>query len=290
MHRSAPLIALAVLVAGCAGNDAPTAVDQPSPSAPSVSPTPTAAASASAVASAPGASGSSARAIYYLQDTSNGPRLYREFHRRAATTGVVRDAVTAMLTEPPVDEDYTSLWAKGTRVLGVRMDGSTAVIDLSKEAQTARGGAAFEGSTLQQLVWTATAADPSVKAVRLYVEGKPAGSLWGHVDTSRPMTRGQAAVELGPVWILRPDNGRIARGGTFGGEASVFEATVSWELRQGSRVVKAGFANASEGAPGRGSWSANADVPPGDYVLRAFESSAEDGRETFVDDKPLTVM
>jgi hypothetical protein len=30
-------------------------------------------------------------------------------------------------------------------------------------------------------------------------------------------------------------------------------------------------------------------VPPGEYVLRAYESSAEDGRATFVDDKPVTV-
>jgi hypothetical protein len=231
--------------------------------------------------------------VYYVCDvackTTNGPQLYREFHRRPATTGVVRDAVTAMLTEPPQDEDYASLWPRTTRVLGVRLDGSTAVVDLSKEATTAGSGAAFEGASLQQLVWTATAADPKVKAVRLLVEGKPIDTLWGHIDTSRPMTREQPAEALGAVWILTPANGRVARGGTFGGEASVFEATVSWELRQGARVVQEGHTNAAVGAPGRGPWSAKADVPPGDYVLRAFESSAEDGRETFVDDKPLTV-
>ncbi|MBK5307343.1 MAG: GerMN domain-containing protein [Frankiaceae bacterium] len=287
MHRSVPLLALAVLTAGCAGSSTPSAVDQtPQPSASADPATPSSPAAGSA---SPSSAGTSARAIYYLRDTTNGPRLYREFHRRPATTGVVRDAVTAMLTEPPQDEDYTSLWAKGTRVLGVRMEGSTAVVDLSKEAQTVRGGAAFESSTLQQLVWTATAADPHVTSVQLLVEGKRVDSLWGHVDTSRPMTRGQAAIELAPVWILTPANGRVARGGTFGGEASVFEATVSWELRQGGKVVKAGFTNAAMGAPGRGPWSAKADIPPGDYVLRAFESSAKDGSETFVDDKPLTV-
>lgn len=287
MHRSVPLVALALLAAGCAGSSSPTAVDQasrPSPSSGPASPSSPAAAPAS-----PTAGGTSARAVYYLRDTTNGPRLYREFHRRPATTGVVRDAVTAMLTEPPVDGDYTSLWAKGTHVLGVRIDGTTAVVDLSAEARTGRGGAAFEGSTLQQLVWTATAADPALRAVQLLIEGKRVGSLWGHVDTSGPLTRGQAAVELGPVWILTPADGRVARGGTFGGEASVFEATVSWELRQGGKVVKRGFTNAAQGAPGRGPWSATADVPPGDYVLRAFESSAKDGSETFVDDKPLTV-
>jgi hypothetical protein len=276
-----------MLVAGCGGSSTPSTApepsSEPSTAAPSAEPSP------SAAAASPTAAGTAARAIYYLMETTNGPRLYREFHRRPATTGVVRDAVTAMLTEPAQDEDYTSLWDKGTRLLGVRIDGSTAVVDLSKEAQIAHGGAAGEGVTLQQLVWTVTAADTRVTSVQLYVEGKAAGSLWGHVDTSRPMTRGQAAVELGPVWILTPADGRLTRGGSFGGEASVFEATVSWELRQGNRIVKKGFTNATQGAPGRGPWSAKADVPPGDYVLRAFESSAKDGSETFVDDKPLTV-
>jgi hypothetical protein len=30
-------------------------------------------------------------------------------------------------------------------------------------------------------------------------------------------------------------------------------------------------------------------VPPGDYVLKAFESSAQDGSETFVETKRVTV-
>lgn len=285
MHRSVPLVALALLGAGC-GSSGPPAADRPGQ--PSAVPAPTAAsASATPPSSSPVAT--TARAIYYLMDTTNGPRLYREFHRRTATDGALRDAVTAMLTQPARDKDYTSPWATDVRVLGVRRDGPTAVVDLSKQARASGGGAAVERSALQQLVWTATAAGPGLRAVRLLIEGRPAASLWGHVDTSKPLTREPAAEVLGPVWILTPENGRVTRGGTFGGEASVFEATVSWELRQGSTVVKAGFSTATEGAPGRGAWSARADVPPGAYVLRAFESSAKDGSATFVDDKPLTV-
>ena len=288
--RTLAALALVPVLAACGADEGtPAAVRSPVPTATSAAPSPSTAPVASDSPSAPTPSGTAARAVYYLRDTDNGPRLYREFHRRPATTGVVRDAVTAMLTEPPADRDYTSLWARGTTVRGVRMEGSTAVVDLSKEAASGRGGAAFEGATLQQLVWTATAADPSVKAVRLLVEGKPVTSLWGHVDTSKAMSRGPAAEVLGPVWVLSPASGRVARGGTFGGEATVFEATVSWQLRQGDRVVKEGFSTASEGAPGRGTWTGTADVPPGDYVLRAFESSAEDGRPMYVDDKPLTV-
>ena len=286
--RTLAALALLPLLAACAGEgEQPSAVRSsapPSASAsaePSVEPSPT--------PSAVTPTGTAARAVYYLRDTHTGPRLYREFHRRPATTGVVRDAVTAMLTESPTDKDYTSLWASGTQVRGARIDGTTAIVDLSKEAATGRGGAAFEGASLQQLVYTVTAAAPSVTSVQLLVEGKRVESLWGHVDTSKPMTRQPPEEILGPVWILTPADGRVARGGTFGGEATVFEATVSWELVQNGTVVKRGFSTASEGAPGRGTWTGRADVPPGSYVLRAFESSAEDGRPTFVDDKPLTV-
>lgn len=292
MHRSIPLLVLAVLTAGCAGSSS-------SPTAVSASPEPASAAATPAAPTptqdgAPTASSrTAARAVYYLSDTTNGPRLYREFHPRPATTSVVRDAIEAMLTQPPLDDDYSSLWPAGTRVLDARVDrtveGAIASVDLSREATTGSAGGAAEAASLQQLVYTVTAAAPAVTAVQLLVEGKPPATLWGHVSTRRPIARGPAADVLGPVWILTPANGRVARGGTFGGEASVFEATVSWELRLGGRVVKKGFTTASTGAPGRGSWSARADVPPGDYELRAFESSAKDGSETYVDDKPLTV-
>jgi hypothetical protein len=222
-----------------------------------------------------------------VHDTGQGPRLYREFHPRPATTAVIRDAVTAMLTEKAYDGDYQSLWPAGTTVRGARVGGTTAYVDLTREARNGNAGGAAEAASLQQLVYTVTAAAPAVRSVQLLVDGHAVETLWGHVDTRRPMTRQPAAEILGPVWLLVPRS--IRRGAHFGGEASVFEATVSWEFRQGSRVVKAGHTNAAIGAPGRGPWSAVADVPPGEYVLRAYESSAKDGSATFVDDKPLTV-
>jgi hypothetical protein len=286
MRALAALLLLALLAA-CGGSSngpaavrttaAPVATSAPASAPPSAAPT------------SPAPAGTSARAVYYLHDTGKGLRLYREFHRRPATTGVVRDAVTAMLTEKPADVDYTSLWPRDAAVRGARIDGTTAYVDFTAAVRRASSGSEGEAASLQQLVYTVTAAAPAVKQVQVLVEGKVVESLWGHVDTRKPLARQLAAEILGPVWILTPADGRLPRGGTCGGEATVFEATVSWELVQGGKVVKEGFSTASEGAPGRGPWSAKTDVPPGDYVLRAFESSAEDGKPTFVDDKPLTV-
>lgn len=289
MRRTAPLVVLALLVAGCSNGD-------PKPAAvrASATPSPSAVASPSAApspAASPSPVGTAARAIYYLHDDGRGPRLYRELHPRPATTGVIRDAVTAMLTTKAYDADYTSLWPAGTRLLGARVDktpeGSVAYVDLSREALSGSAGAEGEAQSLQQLVHTVTAAAPAVRSVQLLVEGKPPATLWGHVSTRRPIARGPAAEVLGQVWLSAPST--LKRGARFGGEATVFEATVSWEFRQGDRVVKAGYATATTGAPGRGTWSATADVAPGKYVLRAFESSAEDGRPLHVDDKPVVV-
>src|SRR5207244_2192498 len=44
------------------------------------------------------------------------------------------------------------------------------------------------------------------------------------------------------------------------GTAVVFEATVSWEVVQGSTVVDKGFTTASIGAPQRGDWAADASI------------------------------
>lgn len=273
-------VAVLLAVSGC-GDDgaslAPAASPSPSPGAATGSPTPSA------------SGDTEARAVYWLGATKEprGPRLYREFVRRPATADAVRDAVTAMLSLEPTDPDYTSLWADGTTVRDVRREGATAVVDLSREATTNGGGSAFEEMSLQQLVHTVTAADPALTAVRLLVEGEPVETLWGSADASTPISRGPSYEVLGPVWLDVPDGSVLS--GEFGGTATVFEATVSWQLRQGPDLVAEGFATATEGGPGRGTWTATADVPPGAYELWAFESSAEDGRVTWLDSKRVTV-
>lgn len=289
--RSAVPVALALAVlAGCSSEpETTTTLDRPAtPSvsasasgSPSSAPTPSAAPTAAVE--------TEARAVYWLGAAADprGPRLYREFVQRPTDAEAVRDAVEVMLEAEPADPDYTSLWADGTTVREVRREGTTAVVDLSREAKQNGGGSAFEAMTLQQLVHTVTAADTTVRAVRLLVEGEQVETLWGSADASQPLTRAPASGTLGPVWIDISDGGTVS--GEFGGTASVFEATVNWELRQGERVVQEGFSTASTGAPERGDWTATADVPNGDYVLWAYESSAKDGSITWLDTKRVTV-
>lgn len=280
--------ALLLALAACGGDDDGLATPTSSPSASADAATPTQ--SPSTAPSEP-AGESSARAIYYLKDTDPaGPRLYREFAARPDTGDILGDAVQTMLTRPPDDADYTSLWPTDTQVLATRVEGTTAVVDLSDRALEGQGGSAFEAMSLQQLVHTVTAAEPSTERVQLLIEGEQVETLWGAASIAEPIARAAQIETLGPIWLLTPtEGGTLARGAEFAGTASAFEATVNWQWLQGDTVVAEGFSTASEGAPGRGDWSSPVEVPPGDYVLKAFESSAQDGSELFADTKTVTV-
>ena len=297
MARSAvAALAVAALVLTACGDDdddraapAPSSPTTSAPGDPTSEPSEPGGSPTTAAPTAP--TGTRAVAVYYLGETTNGPRLYREFHRRPATTAVIRDAVEAMLTEKPDDSDYRSVWPESTRLLGVALDGDLATVDLSREVRRASVGAAVEAASLQQLVHTVTAAAPAVRRVQLHIAGGPSDTLWGHADTSRPMSRADQVDVLAAVWLLQPTEGAtVGRSLKIGGEATVFEATVSWQALSGSTVVAEGFATATEGGPGRGTWEATVNLPrAGTYELRAFESSAKDGRPTHVDDKQITV-
>lgn len=298
-----PVLALLLALPGCGGEDdeaaapvggppAGASADTTDPAAPSAAPSagPGTSSSAAPTASGQALAGTDAVAVYWVMDSTGGPRLYREFADRPAGGEPVRDALELMLAGEPDDPDYTSLWPEGTRVLGVDVTGSTATVDLSGQALEGSAGSAFEQATVQQLVHTVTAADPALAAVRLRVDGAARETLWGAVRIDGDLTRAPQAEVLGPVWVLTPvQGGTVAEGGTVSGVATVFEATVSWQWMQDGEVVAEGFSTASEGGPGRGDWTAPVDVPPGEYELRAFASSAEDGRETFVDTKSVTV-
>lgn len=228
--------------------------------------------------------------VYWVKDTERGPRLYAEVYERPATVGVIRDAVDALLTEEPRDPDYQDLWPDDQRVLGADIEGTTAVVDLS-EAPNDGLGSSFEDAALQALVYTVRAAAPEITGVRILIEGTETETIWGHVDTSTTLTPAAPENILAAVQIESPQHGAtVSSPVTFSGEATVFEATVSWQVTTpDGELVEDGFVTASEGAPGRGDWAAEVELDPGDYVFRAFESSAEDGSETHVDDKAFTV-
>lgn len=236
-------------------------------------------------------------AVYYLGGTGRGVRLFREF-RKTTARDHVRAAVELMLGAP-LDGDYMTAWPTSTKVRSVAVSGDLATVDLSAAALPGGVVSGVGCRTLQQLVWTVTAADTSIHRVLLSVEGRPQGgdTVKPHVGCGPdfPMTRMLPIDFLAPVQISTYNEGdAVRRRFIFGGEATVFEGVVSWSVVDSTGAVLAsGAAPVSKAAPARGQWQANVvlkDAKIGNVVvLRAWEASAKDGSVTNLDTKKVTI-
>jgi hypothetical protein len=246
-----------VLVAGPAGpppdlspNPSPPAVTTPTVPTPAVSePAPP----APPPTSAPPGLGSTGLVailpVYYVGPdrltTEAGerverPRLYREFAHLDALdrspAAMTRAAVDAMFRRPPADPDYASAWPAQARVRSTRIDGDTVTVDLAGAGDAVGRTLPAERArvAVQQLVWTATAAS-GAPAVRLLLDGRPAGTLFGHVPGGGALRRAPLIEVVAPVWLIEPqDGGSALRQLTVHVAGSVFEATVRLQVRRGS--------------------------------------------------------
>ena len=54
--------------------------------------------------------------VYYVGETSHGPRLYREFHPVIGDGNPEAEAVHDAVAGSPDDPDYRTLWPEGTDV------------------------------------------------------------------------------------------------------------------------------------------------------------------------------
>jgi hypothetical protein len=251
----------------------------------------------------PGGSGSPASptaaakrpvAVYYALTTPEGlgPRLVREFHRVQEPTdsvvGQVRAAASEMLSHNALDPDYANLWPNGAELDNVSIAGNTATVDVGGAASNNVGAQAAE-IAVQQLVWTVTAV-PGIDAVTILIDGAPAADLWGHVDISEPLRRASALDTLAPVWLISPQHGdRVGREVTLHIAGVAFEATVNYEVRLGTRIVKEGFVTLDKGAPQQGEAKQTVTLEPGDYVIAAYLISAEDAEREHLDDHSIKV-
>jgi hypothetical protein len=186
------------------------------------------------------------------------------------------------------DPDYSSPWPAGTRIRDVRISGDTVIVDL---AMTSAGQADQQTARIavQQLVWTATAVSGK-PGVRLLVDGASVSTLWGSVPVGGVLRRAPAQDTLALVWLISPQDGdRVGRTLTVHLYGSVFEATISLRVRQGSRIVTEQPVTVDAGPPAFGEATVTLTLAPGRYVLEAYEASARDGSVQHLDDHDVTV-
>lgn len=105
------------------------------------------------------------------------------------------------------------------------------------------------------------------------------------------LTRADFATYLAPITVESPADGAVVPATfTVSGTASVFEATLVVQFVRDGHVLKKRTVTASEGAPGRGTFSTTLTVDTaGAGTVAAFSPSAADGKPQHEVDVPVTV-
>lgn len=188
----------------------------------------------------------------------------------------VRVAVDAAL-DAAVPLADTPPW-ESVDVSSVRVTSSGITVELSGRPQAI--GGAVDDLALAQVGWTAQAV---LGRGNLPVTVRAGG------DDLRVVTRpptDQSWTVLTDVWVTGPLSGATVRSGpvVVRGEASVFEAALSWTLERRGATVRSGHLTASAGAPARGTYAiALGDLAPGTYTVRVVALSPKDGAPTASD-------
>lgn len=183
----------------------------------------------------------------------------------------VRAAVDASLGAPVEGVD-PSAWA-GVDVGAVTV--TTDGVSVEVSAAPRRTGTAADDLALAQVGWTAQAVlGRGNVPVTVTTGGSPLGVV------SRPATD-QWYTVLTNVWVTAPTPGeRLPAGSpvTVRGQASVFEAALTWQLERDGTVVDSGYVTASAGAPARGDYAIDlGTLPSGGYTVRVRSLSPRDG-------------
>lgn len=268
----------ALSISACGAGTSPTTTPTNSSVSPTSSPTPSA-------ATAPAE-------MFYVADTGTDLVLFSEIHQIPESSDLGIAAIQQLVdgTAHPFDPEYSNLWGNGSRVNSVTRDGDVATVDLTLGQLNL--GSSAEGRAIDQIVWTLTAVDPSVKSVKFTVDGKTVESIAGHVDATGTFARAETFEVLSPIAISAPtQNEVVSNPVVIKGQACTFEANVVWELLQNGEVIKSGSTTAAEACPSRSDWTVDlGQLDAGSYVIRAFDLSAKDGSLVVEDTKDFTVQ
>jgi hypothetical protein len=210
-------------------------------------------------------------------------------------TARVQAAITALLSGTTSDGKqiaiygYQQPWTAGTTATVTVADTQIGIV-LNQAGATGLS-ADQQRIAVQSLVWTATAAAQLNVPVRVEVTGgkavfatKPAGNYARPASTT-------SYTDLVPIWADSPTPGAtVTVPVTVTGQACVFEAQFSWELLQGSTVVKSGNTMASIACPDYGTYSIPlGSLSAGSYTIRLYDLSMKDGSVFYETRVPFVV-
>lgn len=122
---------------------------------------------------------------------NQGDKIVKEM-RSVNTSSNLPKTALEQLVAGPESKDLISTIPEGTRILNIDVIKGVAYANFSSELSTRHwGGSAMEALTIQSIVDTLTQFD-GVEKVKILLDGSPAETIAGHIDTSQPFTRGSA--------------------------------------------------------------------------------------------------
>ncbi len=275
------VVAGAALVAACGGS---SGGESPQPTATvtvteSPSAEPTAPESPTSSPSASPSPGTTSLRVYFLR----GEELGVAERRVPQTTMPATAAVKALLAGPTAEDKAAGLGTavpRGTRLLGLTIDGTTARVDLSGRFASG-GGALSMTARVAQVVYTLTQFR-TVRSVEFLLDGSPVEALGGEGIV---LTGGQRRTDWSSfepaIFVESPGAGAVISSPfKLSGTASVFEGSFQARLidSSGRRVVNV-VVQASRGAPGRGRFAREIaySTSAARGTLIVFSQSMEDG-------------
>ncbi|MBI5587837.1 MAG: GerMN domain-containing protein [Deltaproteobacteria bacterium] len=125
--------------------------------------------------------------LYFSDDEGLHLKAEKRGIKKGPLETEAAEAAEALL-EGPKNGGLARAIPEGTRLLGVRVKDSTAILNFSSEiVKNHPGGTSGEMQTIYSIIDTLTLNFPEIKAVQILVEGKKVETLAGHIDTSLPL-------------------------------------------------------------------------------------------------------
>ncbi|MEP9361385.1 Gmad2 immunoglobulin-like domain-containing protein [Nocardioides sp. CN2-186] len=243
--------------------------------------------------SATGSSDTVTVPVYFVGDTRDGTKLFREF-RKVEADNPADEALALMTAGDALDPDYDTLYPDGS-FGGVEIGDDAITVALADDAWTTAPDGMSQGEArlaAQQLVYTVQGVAQSRLPVEITLDGAPADlfGLGGELS-NEPEIDVRALVN-----VTTPEQGASVNGTfTASGVSSSFEATTPWEIRDGDgKVVAKGFSTADGWMDKLYPWETLVDVSdlaPGDYTFVAMtdDPSGGEGSGPTEDSKAITV-
>ncbi|MBI2400690.1 MAG: GerMN domain-containing protein [Deltaproteobacteria bacterium] len=117
--------------------------------------------------------------------------LYLKAEKRTIEKGELsteaKEALEALVSGPSNAKLGKTL-PTGTKLVALKIEGATAVVDLSPEViKNHEGGSSGELQTIYSVVDTLSLNFPEIKDVQILVGGKKEETIAGHIDISQPL-------------------------------------------------------------------------------------------------------